>query len=1068
VKLKGPIAWMAQNSVAANLFMFVIMVGGIIGLTQIKQEVFPEFDLDIVTVSVPYPGASPTDIEQTISLAIEERLRGLDGVKRVTSTSSEGVGTVTAELLLDANPDKVLQDVKSEVDRILTFPEDAERPEVTLLSRRQKVLSLIVSGEQQLSALHSLAERLRDEMLAKGGITQVELKGVPPLEISIEVPRHTLESLGLTLDDIARQVAAASLELPAGELRTEGGRVLVRLSDRRREGHQFERLIVKGTRDGSVVRLGDIATIRDGYEQTDQYSLYNGLPAVELLVYRVGSETPTSVSEAVHAYLDEVRPTVAPNVNLTVWADDSELLEQRIDLLVRNGRTGIVLVLIVLALFLEARLAMWVSVGIPVSFLGAFFLMPVLDVSVNMVSLFALIITLGMVVDDAIVVGENIYDKMESGMTRWKAAIAGAQEMATPVTFSILTTVAAFAPMLFVPGTSGKIFKVVPLVVISVLFFSLVESFFVLPAHLSHKPKKRKPNKVRETLKRWIDAPRIKMSALLARFTTNTYGPWVRKLIEYRYTAFAGAIAILMATIGAVSSGAVPFLFFPKLEGDEITASVQLPFGAPIEQTEAAILQIEESARLAVEQLGGDEYMVGMFTYVGEAAPTGGPGGGVGSVSSHLGAVRVELVPSGEREFSAEDFSGAWAELTPPLAGLESLSFKSSVGPGADAPVAIQLSHVDQDMLAQASVELTDALRQYPQLLNIQNEYSAGKPQLSFHLRENARTLGLTGQDVARQMRSAFYGAEAIREQRGRNEIKIMVRLPEAQRASEWDLESLMIRTPDGNQVPLGSVATFERETSPTNIIREDGRRVVTVSADLKPGVPSPREVLESLEANDIPALKAKYPGLGSGEAGQAREQGESFAALGKNFIFALFVMYALLAIPFKSYVQPAIIMAAIPFGFVGAVIGHVLMGFELSVISMFGIIALAGVVVNDSLVLIDAANRYRHDGLSPYDAIVAAGQRRLRPILLTSLTTFFGLAPMIFETSVQARFLIPMALSLGFGILFATIIVLLLIPALYIIVEDVRTMFDSDDHHDEDEDEEQADDFGGLDPSEA
>jgi len=1039
---KGPIAWMAQNSVAANLAMFMILIAGLLALTRTKQEVFPEFDLDLIAVSVPYPGASPEEVEQGISLAIEEAVRGIDGVKRVNSTSNEGVGAVSIELLLEADPDKVLADVKSEVDRIRSFPEEAEDPSVSLVSGRQEVISLIIAGDQSLDTLHAIAEETRAALIQNPAVTQVDVFGVPPLEVSIEVPRQQLESLGLTLDDIARQITAASLELPGGAVDTEAGELLVRVADRKRSAEEFSNIVLRSTFDGSTVRLGDIATIDDGYEDNDQASYYNGQRAVRVTAFRVGAETPQQVAQAVKDHAEAMRATLPASITVDTWNDDSEILQARIDLLVRNAMMGLVLVLIVLALFLNLRLAFWVSLGIPISFMGAFLLMPSLGLSINMITLFALIVTLGMVVDDAIIVGENIYEKQQHGMDFMDAAIAGGKQMAVPVTFAILTTAAAFSPMFFVPGVMGKIFRLFPAVVIAVLVFSLFESFFILPAHLAHSHKDGE-NPTR--FERWLaiaETPGRAASAALARFTEHRYRPALRFAIRNRYAAVATAVALFMLSVGAVAGGVVPFNFFPNLEGDLVSVSARMPYGTPIERTEKVRDILETSLTQTISELEDEGIIRGIFTKVGEQTSGGGPGGDSTATGSHLLGIEVALVGSGERNISAEQFVGLWSANTEDIAGLEALSFNSSFGPGAGAAVDLQLLHSDTETLAAASTELTELLRGYSDLINIENGYASGKPQLDFKLNDRASTLGLTNNDIARQIRAAFYGSEALREQRGRNELKVMVRLPVSQRRSEFDLEQLQIRIPSGGYVPLYEVATFKRDQAPTAIERDDGRRKVNVKAELAPGVASSRDVLTAVQATELPMLIAKYPGLTADMAGQQQEQADSFAALGKNYILALFAIFALLAIPFRSYTQPLIIMAAIPFGFIGAVAGHLVMGYSLSLISMFGIIALSGVVVNDSLVLIDAANAATREGMSHLDAIMYAGQRRLRPIMLTSMTTFFGLAPMILETDMQARFLIPMAISLGFGVLFASFIILLVVPSLYMILEDFHGLF--------------------------
>ena len=1060
--LRGPIAWMAKNGVAANLLMIIIIVGGALGASRIKQEVFPAFDLDLIRITVPYPGASPEEVEQGIILAVEEAVRGLTGVKRVTSGAGEGAGTVAVELLIAADPDRVLADVKSAVGRIRSFPDEAEDPDISIASRQQRVVSLVIASQQELGTLQELAERVREEVLKSPDVTQVDIEGIPALEIAIEVSRERLEEFGLTLQDVANQVRFASQELPAGGIKTEGGEILLRLSDRKLSGAQFGDMILRSTAAGASVKLSDVATVRDGYVETDQSNFYDGEPAVRVTAYRVGDERPQDVSDAMRSYVDTLRSEVPSNVTLAIWNDDSEMLRGRIDLLVRNARTGLILVLIVLALFLNLRLAFWVALGIPISFLGTFLLMPGLDLTVNMVSLFALIVTLGMVVDDAIIIGEAGYAKMLAGKSKLDAAIEGGKEMAVPVTFAILTTIAAFSPLLLIPGLFGKIFRIIPLMVISVLIFSLFESFFILPAHLAHMD--RKPVLVGSRMRAvyWlvglVEEPfnlvQEQVARLLAWNINMVYRPIVTTAIAWRYAAVAVAIAMFMGAIGLVGSGTVPFSFFPVLEGDVVTATVRFPYGTTVARAEAAAALVTQGAAATVEELGGGAILRGTYLKIGSGPDGRGPGAAGPESGSHILSMEVNLVPTEEREFTSESFKNAWAAATPEILGAESIIFSSNVGPSAGAAVAIQLSHRDNAVLGEASAELAEALGAFSDLTNIENGYASGKQQLDFTLKEGpALALGLTTQMVAAQIRTAFYGAEALREQRGRNEIKVMVRLPEEQRRSEFDLEALQIRTPLGGFVPLGQVAEFERNRAPTSIDREDGRRVVAVTASLSPGVRSSTNVLEEVNGEVVPRLARKYPGLEAGLVGEQREQGEVFSSLGPNFILALFVIYSLLAIPLKSYLQPVVIMSAIPFGFVGAILGHLLMGYELSFVSALGIIALAGVVVNDSLVLVDTTNRYRAMGASAHDAIVNGGARRFRPILLTSLTTFFGLLPMIFETSVQAKFLIPMAISLGFGVLFATLIILLLVPSFYMVIEDLRVLFGAEDEREPDPD---------------
>ncbi|MEN0068124.1 MAG: efflux RND transporter permease subunit [Myxococcota bacterium] len=1034
---KGAIAWMARNPVAANLLMLVVILGGLFGLVQVKQEIFPDFTFDIVRVEVPYPGASPSEVEQGILLAVEEELRGLDGVKRITSQASEGIGVVNAELLLGANPDKVLADVKTAVDRVSSLPEESEEPNIVVRTERQQVVSLVLSGGRDLKALHDIAEGVYDKLLSSPAITQVALEGVRPLEIAIEVPQGVLESYGLTLDQIAARVRDSSLELPGGALKTRGGEVLVRVADRRLQGSDFEDIVIKGVAAGGDVRLGDMARVVDGYADIDLYHSFNGNPAVRIVAYRTGSESPQSIADAVKELKTELESELPEGLTLAIWDDNSQRLRGRIDLLTRNAAMGMVLVLLVLTAFLDLRLAIWVGLGIPVSILGAFALMPTVDVSVNMISLFAFIITLGMVVDDAIVVGESVHNAHNGGLSRLEAAIHGASQVIVPVTFSILTTIVMFAPMLFVPGVIGQLFRIMPTLVILVLAFSWIESFFVLPAHLGHGdgglgnvfPPAR-------WLGDAISRIRAPIERGLVAFQDRGYAPTVERLIRWRYVSVAGGFALFILTLGTIASGLVPSTFFPKPEGDIVTASAKLPFGSPVSRTADVQHAMEAAARRSLAKTERGIFK-GMYATLG-ASPTSENNATDGG---HLVSVEVQLTPAGERSLTSQQFADLWAAEMPPMAGLESLVFSSSLGPSSGAAIDVALSHPDAAVLNKASNQVLAELQTYQGLTDFQNSFALGKPQLDYQLLPSAGRLGLTSNDVARQLRAAFFGAEALREQRGRNEVKVMVRLPEAQRSSEFYLERLRIRTLTGSSVPLGEVAQAQRGRAPTTISREDGRRIVNITAELTSAMKSSNDIVASLESDLFPELRRTYPGLLVAFAGEQREQAEAMTSLGLNFVLALFVMYAMLAIPFRSYIQPVIVMAAIPMGLVGAVLGHLVMGYEMSLVSGFGIVALAGVVVNDSLVMIDAINRNRDGGMTVRDAAIQGGVRRLRPILLTSLTTFFGLAPMILETSSQARFLIPMAISLGFGVLIATVAILLLGPPLYVIIDDVTQM---------------------------
>jgi multidrug efflux pump subunit AcrB len=1026
-KTRGAIHWMAGHSVAANLLMLLCLVGGFFMMTKIKQELFPDIEIDAVMVSVAYPGASPEEVERGVILAIEEAVRGLDGVDEVRSQAREGYGQVTIEALLGADVQQLGQDIQGEVDRITTFPrEEAEEPQVTVVTRRRGVLDVVLHGDADKGVLHEVGEQLRDQLLQDPDITQVEVTGLPPLEISIEISQENLRRYGLTVQDVANGLGSASVEIPAGGIKTTGGEILVRVTERRDYGREFARLPVITTADGSEVLLGDIATIEDGFEDTDRWSTYNGRPAVIIGVYRVGDQTPIDVADAVDRQLADFAPYLPPGIQTAITNDRSQGYRDRVNLLLRNGALGLVLVLVVLGLFLEARLAFWVMMGIPISFMGSFLLLPATGVSINMVSLFAYIIALGIVVDDAIVVGENVYHYHQSGMPFLKASVRGAREVAVPVTFSILTNIAAFMPLYFIPGTMGKIFMMIPVVVCVVFLVSLGESLFILPAHLGHQKERR-----RRGIGAWLHNRQQGFSRAFMRWVRTRYGPFLELTLHHRGLTVSIAATILMVVLAFAFSGRMGMEMFPKVESDFSEAKVVLTYGSPVEKTEAVMQRLLDAAHRVIDSTGrADELAEGIIADIGDGG-------------SHSGRMRVLLADADIREsiMSTEEFTNKWRKAVGDVPGVEYMTFAADVGGpgGRGRPVAIELSHRDINVLASASSELAAIVGTYPKVKDVDDGFQPGKQQLDFTLRPEGKRLGLTARDVARQLRNAYYGAEGLRQQRGRNEIKVMVRLPEAERRSEQTIEDLMIRTPAGTDVPLMEVDAMQRGRAYTTIDRREGRRVVTVSADVSPRSQA-GQVLSDIQETALPTLVEKYPGLQYSFEGHQADMRESIGSLKTTALVAMMVIFVLLAIPFRSYSQPLIVMASIPFGIVGAIVGHLIMGYDLSLLSMFGIVALSGVVVNDSLVLIDFANRRQKEHRdSHHDAIVAAATQRFRPIILTTLTTFGGLSPMIFETSRQARFLIPMALSLGFGIVFATLITLVIVPSLYMAVEDIK-----------------------------
>lgn len=1020
-RLRGPLAWMVYHRVAPNLLMLLLIVGGWMMAQQIKKEVFPEFSLDVVNVTVPYPGASPSEVEQGVILAIEEAVRGLEGIKEVRATARENAGTVTVEAMIGADPQKLYQDVQQAVERIDTFPDDAEEPRIALASHKRDVMDIEIYGDVDGLTLRNAAERVREALLQSPDVTQVEVDSERGLEIHIELDQQTLRAHGLTLNEVADIVARSALDRAGGSVETESGDILLRIKQRKDWAREFEDIPVVVSRDGTLLRLRDIATVSEGFEDIDDYSTFEGYPATGIDVYRVGNQSPISVSAGVREMLPRAKAELPPAINVAIRSDSSEIYEQRLQLLLQNGFLGLLLVLGLLSLFLEFKLAFWVTVGIPTSFLGAFLFLPAMDVSLNMVSMFAFIVALGIVVDDAIVAGENIYEYRQQGMPPLQAAIEGARDVAVPITFSILTNVLAFLPLATVPGSFGKIWIVIPAVVVTVFLISWIEALVILPSHLGHVRHQK-----RSATGSWLHEKQVRFTEKFNRFVNHRYGPFVEGAVRLRYISLAAGLALLIVVLAIPFSGHMGFILMPEVESDRASASLKMPVGTPQPRVDKVVGRIVDAAAAVVEENGGEQLSEGVVAWVNE----------------NTAELRIYLTDPEVRPISTSRVASLWREKVGQIPGVESLRFSSdSGGPGGGPGLSVELSHSNIDMLDRASSALAARLAEFSSVKDVDDGYTPGKEQLDFRLREEARAAGLTAAEVARQVRFSFYGAEALKQQRGRNEITVRVRLPRHERDGMADIENLLLALPDGGYAPLYQLATVERGNAFTTISRRDGRRTVTVTGNVDP-IGDTSRVLSALRETVLPKLVRDFPGLSWSFEGRQASMRDAVDSFYSSATLALLGIFILLAIPFRSYIQPAIVMMAIPFGLVGAILGHLLMGYSLSLVSLMGIIALSGVVVNGSLVMIDYANRLRDKGADAHDAIVQAAIRRFRPILLTTLTTFGGLAPMIFETSRQARFMIPMAVSLGYGILFSTAIILVLIPCLYMMIEDIRDAF--------------------------
>jgi multidrug efflux pump subunit AcrB len=1009
--VKGIVRWFAENGVAANLVMILIIAGGLVSVFTIKQEVFPDFSADIVTVTVPYPGAAPEEVEEAVVIRIEEAIQDLQGIEEIRSTSSENVGSVLVEAMPGADLQKLLNDVKSRVDAIDTFPEEAEKPIVEEAILRRQVMEVAISGQADERTLKRLGEKLRDDLTALPGITQVELRATRPYEISIEVSEIDLRRYSLSFDQVAGAVRRASVDLPGGKLTTSASEILLRSEGQAYTGLQFERLPLITGEDGTRIVVGDVARVVDGFADTDQWSRFDGRPAVLVKVHRVGEQSVVDISAKVEAFLEQERPRMPDGIELTVWQDRTRVLRSRLDLLVKNGRAGFVLVALVLALFLKLRLAAWVSLGIPISFLGAFALMPTLGVSINMISLFAFILVLGIVVDDAIIVGENVYTRYQRGEEGLRAAVRGTWEVHKPVIFAGATSIAAFAPILAVPGTIGKIMRVVPLIVIPTLAFSLVESLLILPNHLSHI-RHEPDNAASSAVSAWWQRLQDRIAAGLAWLIERSYKPTLERALEWRYLTVAAMVSLLLITFGIVTGGWIRFTFLPPIEADNTTAFLTLPQGTPAEVTAEMMGRIEAAALDLGEELEeehGAPIIRHVLTSIGDQPfrTADGPGAlnvGADNSAPHLGEVNLELSPAEERDISSLEIASRWRERVGTIPDAVELSYTSSLFNSGEA-INVELTGPEVADLRQFAVRLKEELRSYPGTQDISDSFRAGKRELELAITPEAEAAGLSQADLARQVRQAFYGEEAQRIQRGRDDVKVMVRLPEEHRRSLAGLEELRIRAPDGTEVPLANAARIGSTRGPSIIRRTDRRRVVNVTADVDETRGNANEIIFDLESNVLPVLLADFPEIRYSLAGEQEEQRKSIFGLARGFAFALLVIYALLAVPFRSYFQPLIVMSAIPFGLIGAIWGHVVMGLNLAILSFFGLVALTGVVVNDSLVLVDFINRaYRDQKLPLAKAIRIAGGSRFRPILLTSLTTFAGLTPLWCPVSMPFR----------------------------------------------------------------
>ncbi|MGK0500631.1 MAG: multidrug efflux pump subunit AcrB [Oceanicoccus sp.] len=1022
----GIIAWMARNPVAANLLMLVVMVAGIQGIFNITKEVYPDFGSNIITITVPYPGSSPEEVEKGILIKIEEKIQDLVGIREITSVASEGSGKVTVEFDPGVDLSDALNKVKARVDGISGFPLDAEPAIIEEVIRRNRVVNLTIYGQLDESQLKRLADETREELLLMPGITQVDVSGSRDYEISIEISNLALRQYGLQFDDVVNAVRAQSRDLPGGKLRTETGSISLRSMGQVYTADEFADLTLVNRKDGTRITIGDVAQVKDGFKDQPLLSRLNGRSGVSLKIMRVGRQSALQTSDLVQRFADKKRQTLPLGVEVAVWADRTEILESRMSLLLNSAAQGVLLVMISLALFLRMSLAFWVVMGLPFCFLGALAVMslPMFDISINIISLFGFILVLGILVDDAIVTGESAYNQLEKENDGIESIIRGVKRVAVPTIFGVLTTILAFIPLMLMEEGVGRLFGFAGPVIVLCLLFSLVETKLILPSHLRHMTARTTNDG--NGIGAGFSRLQLRFSDGLKHFAENRYQPFLRRAVQHRYISLAIFIAIFIIAISMILSGILRLSFFPVVPSNTARVTLQMPQGTSYQKTHEYALRIERAA-LAANDKFRDQFGKDVIAALEVVSST-----------DNEAKISAELIPSTERDVTSVEIASWWRENIGDLPGVKALSVDANAGFGG-FPVSIELKSDDLNQLRLAAQEIKLALQPFDGVFDVRDTFDAGGPEVDIRITREGEALGLGQAELARQVRQAFFGAEIQRLQRGRDEVRVYVRFPEAQRQSLETLRAMWIQLPNGSKVPFEVVGKVVESTGVSTITRINRSRIVKVLADVDKTITSSSAVTRQVERDVLPAVLARHPAVNYSLGGEAEEQQENTSSLLVGTAVMLILVFAALAIPLKSYSQPLIIMSVIPFGVVGAIIGHLLLGKPLSVISMIGIIALSGVVVNDSLVLVDYINQRVREGLIWTEAVMEAGVRRFRAVLLTSVTTFVGLLPIQLETSIQSQFLKPMAISVSFGVLFATVVTLILVPVLCFIVDDLR-----------------------------
>lgn len=1017
---KGLIAWFSANSVAANLLMLFILAAGITSVFFIKIQVFPDFETRMIQATMAYPGAAPEEVELAIVVPIEEAVQDLSGINRIRSTAREGSGTVMLEISGNYDVTELLNEVKSRIDRISTFPNGVERPVVREIEMIQPVLQVSVYGDLDDRALKTLTQSIRDDILLLPQVSQAVIQGMRSYEIAIEVSEHTLRMYGLTLSQIASAIRASSIDVPGGAIRTETGRIQLRTQEQAYTGAEFSNIVLRTNTDGSRLTIGDIATVTDGFVESENFSRFDGNRSLNIQVMVTPEQNVLDIERAVLRYIDANKDTFPAGVSIDTWGSNAFYLKGQLNMMLGNLAMGAFLVFLVLTTFLRLKIALWVMVGIPIAFFGALWLMPLgpFPVDINMISLFGLILVLGIVVDDAIITAESVHTEVTLNGHNLDNVITGVKRVAVPATFGVLTTIAAFAPMLLVGGQVAPFFEAIGMVVILCLLFSLIESKLILPAHLAHTEIGSQPKSKRSLLEKYQEW----VAARLLLFIKNVYKPVLLKALENRYATVALFFSALIISAGIVIGGIVRFEFFPNIPSDFIQANLEMNDGSSFEARNEALYRMEQAILTLNDEYPHENPVDHVMVF------TQGDSGG---------QIVVELTKSEDRSVGTTEIEQRWRERVGTIPGAQEMRFFSSTSAGGGSAINLQLTGANYPQLERAANDLERKLGEYAGVFDVTNSYRRGGEEIKLRIKPGAEQLGLNANMLGTQVRQAFYGEEAQRLLRGRDELRVMVRYPETERTSISNLQNMRIRTSDGTEVPFNEVAEVATGEGFSTITRIDRQRTVSVTADVDPQLAQSGVVIRDIIQNYIPELLTTYPDVNFGLGGASQEQNELILRIALFFMAAMFLIYALLAIPLHSYIQPLIVMAVIPFGMIGALIGHIVFDTTISMMSLFGLVALSGVIVNDSLILVDFVNRGRREGLELTEAVVQAGVKRFRAILLTTLTTFLGLLPIMFETSMQAQLVIPMTLSLGFGIVFGTVLTLFLIPSLYLILDD-------------------------------